>query len=182
MNIKNLWKTNEYKNFELKLYDKNGVLIFEGEYLEGKRWNRKGKEYDNEGNLIFYGTYVYGCKNGNIKKYKNNKLQFEGELVFNILKGKGKKYYKNGNIKFEGRYYNCKREGNGKEYYKNGQLKYDVEYSNGKRNEYGKQYYINGKLKFEGEYLNGKEWNGIKYNNNGIIEFNVIYGKNKIRD
>ena len=85
-------------------------------------------------------------------------------------------------MKFEGRYYDCKRKGKGKDYYKNGILKYEAEYSNGKRNGYGIQYYINGKIKFEGEYLNGKEWNGTRYDNNGIIEFEVIYGKKKIKE
>ena len=172
--------------YEIKLkgkeYNKDGKIVFEGEYSDGKRWNGKGKEYDNEGNLIFDGMYTYGTKNGRMKKYKDNKLQFEGEVVFNKLKGKGKKYYKNGNLKFEGRYYDCKREGNGKDYYKSGKLKYEAEYSNGKRNGYGKQYYLNGKIKFEGEYLNGKEWNGIRYDNNGLIEFEVIYGKKKIKE
>ena len=163
-------------------YNNDGKLVFEGEYLDGKKWNGKGREYNDDGNLIFDGIFSYGIKSGKLKKYKYNKLQFEGELVFNKIKGKGKKYYKNGNIKFEGRYYDCKREGNGKDYYKNGQLKYEAEYSNGKRNGYGKQYYINGKIKFEGEYLNGKEWNGIRYNNNGIIECDIILGKKKIKE
>ena len=68
MNDKNLWKTKEYRNFELifggecekslerlirwngngKEFDRKGKLIFEGEYFEGKRWNGKGKEYNNK--------------------------------------------------------------------------------------------------------------------------------------
>ena len=38
------------------------------------------------------------------------------------------------------------------------------------------------KKKFESEYLNGKEWNGIRYDNNGIIDDEVIYGKKKIKE
>ena len=30
-------------------------LIFEGEFLNGKKWNGKGKEYDFSENLIFEG-------------------------------------------------------------------------------------------------------------------------------
>ena len=40
VNIK--WK----KNGKGKEYDRDDNLIFEGEYLNGKRWNGKGKEYD----------------------------------------------------------------------------------------------------------------------------------------
>jgi len=39
-----------------------GKLVFEGEYLNGKRWNGKGKEYDYDGKLIFKGEYLNGEK------------------------------------------------------------------------------------------------------------------------
>ena len=38
------------------------TLIYEGEYKEGKRWNGKGQEYNNLHNLIFNGEYVNGEK------------------------------------------------------------------------------------------------------------------------
>ena len=146
-----------------KEYNKDGIVIFEGEFSDGKSWNEKGKKYNNVGNFIFDGTDLYGIKIGNIKKYKNNKLQFEGELVFNKLKWKGKNYYKNGNLKFEGRYYDCKREGIGKDYYKNGQLKYETEYSNWNKNGYGKQFYKDGEKKIWRWIFKLKrmEWNKI---------------------
>ena len=40
-------------------YKYNGQLIFEGEYLYGKR-NGKGKEYNDNGDLIFEGEYLNG--------------------------------------------------------------------------------------------------------------------------
>ena len=44
-------------------------MIFEGEYLNGKR-NGKGKEYDYYGNLIFEGEYLNGKRwNGKGKEY-----------------------------------------------------------------------------------------------------------------
>ena len=45
------WKKKEY-NFD-------DELIFEGEYLNGKR-NGKGKEYNFYGKLIFEGEYLNG--------------------------------------------------------------------------------------------------------------------------
>ena len=48
-----------------------GKVIFEGEYLKGKRWNGKGNVYDNEGNLINDEIYINGEKN--INKFTNNK-------------------------------------------------------------------------------------------------------------
>ncbi len=45
---------------------KNGI-IFEGEYLNGKR-NGKGKEYDSFGKLLFEGEYLNGIKMENKKE------------------------------------------------------------------------------------------------------------------
>ena len=46
-------------NGNVKEYYNNGELIFEGEYLNGKR-NGKGKEYDYNGELEFEGEYLNG--------------------------------------------------------------------------------------------------------------------------
>ena len=75
-------------------------LIFEGEYLNGKR-NGKGKKYYDDGKLMYEGEYLNGKRNGKGKEYfKNGKLKFEGEY----LKGKkwnGNEYNKNGSKEFE---------------------------------------------------------------------------------
>ena len=55
-----------------KQYYINGNIEFEGEYKDGKI-NGKGKEYDYFGRLIFEGEYVNNKRmNGIIYKYKNN--------------------------------------------------------------------------------------------------------------
>ena len=43
--------------------------MFEGEYLNGERWN--GKEYNGYGKLIFEGDYLNQKRNGKVKKKKN---------------------------------------------------------------------------------------------------------------
>ena len=73
--------SNGKRNGKGKEYDNNGKFLFEGEYLNGKR-NGNGKEYDNNGNLLFEGIY----NNGKIwygKEYKNNRIYkiFEGERL-----------------------------------------------------------------------------------------------------
>ena len=51
--------------------------MFEGEYLNGKRW--KGKEYYSNGKLKFEGEYLNGKRNGKGKEYNiYGKLEFEG--------------------------------------------------------------------------------------------------------
>ena len=43
---------NGKRNGKGKEYDDDGELLFEGEYLEGQRWNGKGKEYGKNGFLF----------------------------------------------------------------------------------------------------------------------------------
>ena len=41
-----------------------GILIFEGEYLNGER-NGKGKVYNDKGEIIFEGEYINGKRKYN---------------------------------------------------------------------------------------------------------------------
>ena len=41
----------------IKEYDKDGIKIFEGEYLNGQK-NGKGKEYNQDGELIYEGEFL----------------------------------------------------------------------------------------------------------------------------
>ena len=44
--------------------------------------NGKRKKYDSKGELIFEGEYIDGKRNGKVKEYyKNDKLAFEGEYL-----------------------------------------------------------------------------------------------------
>ena len=73
------------KGKELNGY--NVQLIYEGEYLNGKR-NGKGKEYDTV--LIYDGEYLNGKKNGKGKKNNDGYLIYEGVYLNGKRNGKGK--------------------------------------------------------------------------------------------
>ena len=182
----------ETKEKGKEYYSFNNKLIFEGEYLNGKR-NGKGKEYYDDSIVIFEGEYLKGKRNGKGKIYYidcfgNENIKFEGEYLNGEKNGKGKEYYENGNLKFEGEYLNgnpingirydpennaYNYNGNGfiKDYDYNGLL-FEGEYLNGLKNGKGKVYNYNGELEYEGEYLNDKLWNGKNNskNNNYILE------------
>ena len=133
----------------VKEYDTyNCVLLFEGEYLNGKKQG-KGKEYHhNSGILKFEGEYINGFKNGRGREFNYfGKLTFDGEFLNDLKNGIGKEY-NYGALIFEGNYSNDLKEG------------------------YGKEYNTEGKILFEGEYLKGKKWNGKfkEYNDNVLIE------------
>ena len=202
-----IYQTNRIGKEYYRLFgEDDNMLIFEGEYLNGKR-NGKGKEYFSNCELSilnFEGEYLNGKRNGKGKEYNpfNGKLIFEGEYLNGKRNGKGKEYYENGNLKFEGEYLNDLKwngkgydghgniiytltnqiNGKGKEYDLDGNLKFEGEYLNGKRNGNGKEYYENGNLKFEGEYLNNLKWNGKGYDNLTNIIYELKEGKGLIKE
>ena len=98
---------NGERNGKGKEYNFFAQLIFEGEYLKGKKWNGKvlnydvneiknGKGYikefyDYENNLIFEGHYLYGQRNGMGKVYnEDNQIILTGEFKNGVLNGKVK--------------------------------------------------------------------------------------------
>ena len=129
-------------------YNYDSKIKFEGEYLNGEKWNGKG--YDKNGKII----YELNNGTGKVKEYIGNQVVFEGEYLNGKKNGKGKEYYKNGELLFDGEYLNGKRSGKGKEY-DDGNLIFEGEYLNDERNGKGKEYDEDGNLIFEGEYLNG---------------------------
>ena len=98
-------------NAKGKEYDKNGNLIFEGEYYNGKKWN--GIEYDgnsgkkkfkiiqgdsdieNAKDSWFFGERYYGGYKVKQEFYKNGKLKYEGNYIGD---DKFEKYDENGEI------------------------------------------------------------------------------------
>ena len=81
--------------------------MFEGEYLNGKRWNWKG--YNKKSIIDF------DIKNGK-ENNSDGLLIFEGEYLNGERNGKGKEYYIDGTLEFEGEYLNGERYGEGKSY------------------------------------------------------------------
>ena len=73
-------------NGKVKEYSDYGELIYEGEYLNGKRYGiGKGKEYNLKDNVTFEGEYLNGKRHGKGKEY-----DVYGGLIFNgeYLNGK----------------------------------------------------------------------------------------------
>ena len=89
--------------------------MFEGEYLNGYKYNFIGKEYVNR-SLIFEGEYIDIKRNGKGKEYNAlGQLKFEGEYLNDKeWIGTGYDYY--GKILYN---LNNDINGNGKEYYNN---------------------------------------------------------------
>ena len=90
--------------------------------------NGKGEEFNilND-ELIFEGDYINGKRNGyGTEYYEKEKIKYEGEYLNGKRNGKGKEYYINENIKFEGIYLlGLKFEGKG--YDRDGNILYELE-------------------------------------------------------
>ena len=175
-----------------------GRLIFEGEYINGNRWNGKVydnknnniyelkngtgyiKQYDNDGDLKFEGSFLKGERNGKIKEYIYGKLIKEQEYLNGKLNGKKKIYdIYYGKLIFEGEYINDILL-KGKKYNDDGLLKLEGEYLYGQKRK-GKAY-IKGKLEYEGEYLFDRKYNGKGYDENGNIIYELINGNGKVKE
>ena len=160
-------------------------FIFEGEYLNGKKWNGIFKVQIEK--LL---NQNYELKNGRGLAIEiNNDRFYEGDFVDGEKNGKGTEFilenwnynWDNRILLFEGEYLNGKRNGKGKEYNKLGQLKFEGEYKFGFKAE-GKEYYNNGKLYFQGKYNFGEKYSGEGYDQNGKIIFKINNGKGFIKE
>ena len=91
---------------KIEEYDLRGKILFEGEYLNGKKWNGKRNNYSYDGKLIFEEEYLNG-KRWKGKGYKKN---------FEIKNGifKGIEYNNYGKVEYKGEYLNRERNGKGK--------------------------------------------------------------------
>ena len=75
------------KKWNGKGYDGNGNIIYE--LING---NGKVKEYGYYDKLIYEGDYLNGKRHGKGKEYRDNgKLRFESEYLNGLRNGKGKR-------------------------------------------------------------------------------------------
>ena len=162
---------NDYKNLtkKIKIGPRNGfgkefkkdneILIFEGEYINGKK-SGKGQEYYENGQIKFEGEYFEG------RKIEGKGYDNKGNEYLKIERnGKGKEYNKNGKVVFEGEYFNGKRW-NGTRYNEKNELIFQIKNGKGK----GKIFNFNCKLEYDGEYLNGeRNGKGKEYNDKGLV-------------
>jgi len=170
---------NGERNGKGKEYEQSDNLIFEGEYSKGKK-NGKGKDYFfNNGQLLFEGKYLNDKKWNGIGYNSKGKIIYE----IKNGNGSRTDYDERDNLLFQGEYLNGERNGKGKEYKGSIMLlKYNGEYLNGKRNGKGKEYFINNNLEFEGLYLNDKKWEGKGYDPSGNLIYELKKGKGLIKE
>ena len=151
---------------ECRQYDREGVLLFEGQLRDGERTG-SGKEYEN-GVLTYEGQYAAGFYSGRGKRYSGGQLVYDGQYDAGMRSGSGTAY-EDGNLLYRGQFLDDLYEGRGK-LYENGELSYDGGFHAGVPEGSG-TLYEDGRLVFEGQFVNGLyEGRGKQYEN-GVLRF-----------
>ena len=158
------------------IYDSDGDISFDAEYLNGKKWYAKRYEEN--------AKYEIKEGKGFIKELdKNGKIKFEGQYLNGEKNGDGKEWdSKRGFLKFKGKYKNGLRSGYGYEFYYNNCL-FEGEYLYGKRYGMGKDYSgdEDNSIVFEGIYLIGKKWDGKCYDKSKNAIYEINKGKGTVK-
>lgn len=170
-------------------YDENGTVLFEGEWVDGKRGlkfieeNKQGKreliELDENEKKKYIGGFKEGTviREGQGVEYDENEkpckisIYKDGMIERNVKEIKGDiivSYDENGKKVYEGGYkknrsQNYPAEGQGRQFCDNVMI-YNGEFRNGMREGHGCCYYMNRTLKYEGEWKNDKANGEGKFN------------------
>ena len=161
----------------------NNLIYYEGGYLNGKK-HGKGKEYNKEGYLIFKGEYNNNIKWNGFGTFYDDKgnIKFEG-IIKNGKKwtGKGNEYDEYGDLIFIGTFENgLKKNGIGIEYDNKGDLVFIGNYKNGlkvEENDEGIEEII--REHFEDIFIERKvKEKGIEYNYD-VLKFEFEHKKGK---
>ena len=159
-----------------KLYDPQGNLIYDGEFMNNHPKEIKNVNlYELNKNIKFTGDLSKGKYQGYGKLFKNNNLLYEGNFKDGLYEGNGILYIDE-NTKYNGQFKDGKYNGHGK-IIKEKYLYFEGEYLNGKKHGKGIYYYPCKQKYFEGNFENDNmKREGIKYYDNGSkkIEANYI--------
>lgn len=158
----------EYNGRVIVYYDeKKTVPSYEG-YLEKGILQGSGKQYDTNGVLTYDGEFVDGKRSGFGEEYENGELVYRGEFAYNAYEGEGEQYSE-GRLTYSGTYKSGKLDGNRCcIYYPNGRLAYRGTFAAGEQTGEGIAYAESGIQSYAGEFLRGTwQGEGTAYNDKG---------------
>lgn len=174
------------------LYHKNGVKLWEVNYVDGKREGvfLTRNMYGNESSLVYY---FNGKREGKITKWYNNKQvklvgcytddKKEGDFLVWTIDGKlwqcfhhkgdyllTKDYYPNGQLQCFMEFEDKKHINTVTKWYENGQKMEEIPYNNYKTHGIVTSWYSDGKVSGVYRYNNGEFQDGKSWHNNGLIK------------
>ena len=151
----------EFKTGEFR--DENG-WVYHGEWIHGKR-HGKGKLYDENGHLVFEGQFVNNIVNGTGQHYYTSTMMggsdFKGTFIDGRKEGFGTLTYKDGTVVYKGTYVKDQWHGVGEWQDLYGTW-YKGDFENGRRTGNGEVQLSNGNF-YKGMFENGK------YHGKGVL-------------
>ena len=188
---------NPMKGNNIKIYNLDKYLIYEGDLLEGL-YDNHGKVYDKYGTLIYEGGLSKGKYNKYGKLYKSDgKVEYEGEFLngkyhgYGKLIGKYEGYFVDGLYEGEGTKYEETQytkaiftkgiiNDNNAKVYKysclGNYLYFEGSIKNDKYDGFGNIYHLNKNLYYQGNFKDGNiSGKGIKYYENGFKKIEGIF-------
>jgi antitoxin component YwqK of YwqJK toxin-antitoxin module len=178
--------SNRMKHGEVTEFNKDGVMLFDGNYINNYK-NGFGEEYYTNKKMKYKGYFKNDHYNEEGSLYnEDGKLIYDGEFKDGLFNGIGTKYYDNNKKMYFGEFKNSHYSGEGTMYNIDGTtIIYQGTFLNNKYHGIGKEYNDAGQLKYEGEFMNGFYFGkGIKYNDKkgtknfeGIFKNGLLAGK-----
>ena len=170
----------DYNGKVIVYYDeKKTVPCYEG-YLEKGILQGKGKQYDTNGVLTYDGEFLDGKRSGSGEEYENGELIYRGEFAYNAYEGKGEQYAE-GLLISTGTYKNGKLDGDDCcLYYPNGRMSYRGEFAAGEQTGEGIAYAESGVQCYAGTFQRGIwQGEGTAYNEKGEPCYNGEFRNNQ---
>lgn len=153
------WKNDE-KSGAGKVHTKDGVLQYEGIWLNDYEEGHGTSYYEKKDAKKYEGNYVKGKPDGYGTYYYNHKendnIYFQGYWKCGKPSGKGIEYKLDGNKKYEGQWENGNQSGYGTEYRSDNVRRYEGFWKNGKFNGRGTKFDMNNEKVCSGLWKDGK--------------------------
>ena len=149
-------------------YDEKKTIPFYEGYLKEGLLQGSGKQYDTDGTLVYDGEFLDGKRSGTGDEYVDGELVYRGEFASGVYEGKGEQY-QNGQLIRSGTYSNGKLDGSDCSlYYSNGRLAYRGAFTAGEQTGEGIAYDESGVQSYSGSFQRGvRQGSGTAYDENG---------------
>lgn len=152
-----------------KLYDENGLLIYEGNFLDGMKTG-KGTCYE-AGVKVYEGTFLEDVFEGKGIIYEDGVKVYEGQLSDSVPNGRGTSFTDTG-VLYSGEFEDGLYSGEGTLYTQAGDLLYKGGFSEGLYSGEGTVFFSGGEKRYEGQFQDGSmSGEGILYREDGSVHY-----------
>ncbi len=143
-----------------KEYDENGVLTYEGAFVDGMR-EGTGIAYEG-GAMVYEGDFSVDLYDGTGKLYDSGEFIYEGAFKDGVRSGEGTEFYSIGRPRYKGAFADDLYEGQGVEYDEKGAKLYEGGFSQGLYNGAGSLYPLKDQ-RVEATFVDGEPDGAIQW-------------------